>query len=175
MKSSMRRFWELVVALGIPHSRHTRPRETTCPWDGKVLHGISTDHDTFEFDLWHEVGHALVASDAGWKLAGWGQGMVYDGTDGGPLLDHCGVEEDASALGIWLQMFVGRDPEGALNHADCHSWLEVPCQDNPMRRACWYTHLEGMKLYLRRRITARLTRAGYANPWDDTQVPPWAV
>ncbi len=74
-------------------------------------------------DLWHEVGHALIAPDAGWLLDGWGQGDVYDLRPGGPELPHAGTEPGASALGIWLHWRVGGDALGASRHAEDHNWI----------------------------------------------------
>lgn len=116
-------------------------------------------------DLWHEIAHWLIASSKGQKLPGFGQGTVYDGSPGGHELPMEGYEEDASALGIWLQLRLGQDLDGADEHAREHDWGGFGMESHP------FQHLATVQAYIKRRIMKRLRRAELLNPWEDPSFP----
>jgi hypothetical protein len=152
-----RRMWRVARAVGLPVSPRTFNGGTS-PWDGDVLHGHVTARGEGDADWWHEIGHFLVAPEEGLRLRGWGQGMVYDGTDGGPELGNGGQEEDASAVGIWCQAVLGKDPEGAEVHARYHSWKRD--------ERSWRGHLhKEMDPAIRDRVRDRLRAKGLQTPW----------
>jgi len=172
---SLDKVWEVASALGMPISPDTRVQTSgmECPWDGKFLHGHRdhphSDAEGTTWDWWHEIGHWLVASEEGQKLPGFGQGMVYDLSDGGPRLKGCGYEEHASAIGIWLQHELGDDPEGARGHADHHSWsTELVDGLYDPHQAHWHEGLD-VPVYVRHRVAGRLVAAGFTTPWSRGQ------
>lgn len=167
--------WEVASKLGMPISPDTKVQTIgrECPWDGKFLHGHRdhphSDAEGVTMDWWHEIGHWLVASKEGQKLPGFGQGMVYDLSDGGPRLKDCGYEEHASAIGIWLQHELGNDPEGARDHAGHHNWsTETVDGLYDPHLAHWHEGLD-VPLYVRHRVAGRLTAAGFTTPWSRGQ------
>lgn len=157
-----RRMWEVARKLQIPCSPRTASR-TGCPWDGSVLHGkVLTGFE--ESDWWHEIGHFLVAPEEGQRFPGWGQGRVYDGSDGGPILADPAEEQHASAIGIWCQVHLGRDPEGGAVHSEYHSWHKSP--ENNQSHAWFLAH--HFSDVLKSRVSLRLEAAGFSHPWVKT-------
>lgn len=179
--------WEVADRIGLPNDRNAHPSRGSCPWDGFQLCGAG-ERD-LDADLWHEIGHALVAPDYGWKLHGWGQGMVYEGSPGGRLLFGAGEETDASAVGIWAQAVLGGDPDGAHKHAEEHSW-DSPGPDSYLLRldhplladTRWCERRDRVLGYLvlgrgrdnlytgtwasvKKRVENRLVAAGLPSPW----------
>lgn len=155
-----RRMWEVARKLQIPCSPHTRSK-TGCPWDGSVLHGkVLSSFE--ESDWWHEIGHFLVAPEEGQKLPGWGQGMVYDGSDGGPVIsEDLAEEQHASAVGIWCQIHLGKDPEGGAVHSEYHSWHPSP--ENTESHPWFLAHR--FPDVVKNRVSLRLEAAGFLHPW----------
>jgi hypothetical protein len=121
-------------------------------------------------DWWHEIGHALIAHKRCWSLKGWGQGRVYDFSDGGPVdLDGGGNEPDASAIGIWCQHVLGHDVGGARAHAVHHGWNlpGEPPGSHAVNELTWADGLEVVDLATRERVTSHLHAAGFQAPWDE--------
>lgn len=170
---SLEKAYIIATKMGIKCSINTYPSSGMCPWDGKLLH-INENHPYLNdhiMDVWHEIGHALVALKKHWKYRGWGQGMIYDGTYGGPEF-HCtiaGVESHASALGIWLQKVIGEDILGSKNHAAFHEWIEG-FDDLPTDSYYSYEkELEEMSTKakkIKNRIQKRLKQNNILSPWD---------
>jgi hypothetical protein len=162
-----KRMWRTARAIGLPCSPRTFA-EKECPWDGKVLHGHARISGQGICDWWHEIGHFLVAPEKALKLRGWGQGTVYDGTEGGPEILDEADEPDASAVGIWCQQVFGLDPEGARVHAEFHSWIasNSPSMYKGSREKSWQQHLADMLSPVRDRVEQRLSRAGLPTPWS---------
>ncbi len=148
-----RRMWEVAQALGIPCSPRTMAKGG-CPWDGRALHGRTLEAGEGIQDWWHEIGHFLIAPEEGHTLPGWGQGRVYDMSDGGPVIKGCGLEEYASATGIWCQHILGRDPIGAAQQAEHHGWAP----------GAWLQGCRDIKEPFFSRVASRLEAAGLLDP-----------
>lgn len=129
-RRSRRRVFGLFRALGLPVSAgKSIPEACRCPWfEGelrgwRVVYGAPRSRArVWVADLWHELGHALIAPVEGWSLPGWGLGPVYDGQPGGRRLRDGATEALASALGIWLHRAVGRDTPEVRRHIEHHDW-----------------------------------------------------
>lgn len=182
--------FEIATRLGLPNSPSTAAAggegipHTDCPWDGVALHGkvFTTRSRVVECaieDYWHELGHALVAPRRYWNLRGWGQGMVYDGNDGGPVYPDAGHEADASAVGIWLHGLY--DTREATRHAEYHSWgendetgtLGLSLLRHPFLELRRYFQT-GITPGVKRRVAARLRRIGLPSPWRPPALDPLA-
>lgn len=81
------------------------------------------------------------------------------------MVHQASEESDASAMGIWLQLVVGKDEQGAQGHAWEHSWRSL---DSVLR----HLGLErdtGVPLWLNPRVKARIHKrllaAGFPSPW----------
>ncbi len=169
MDKSRKRMWRIARAIGLPCSPRTFS-ERECPWDGKVLHGHVGGSSEGICDWWHEIGHFLVAPEQALGLRGWGQGTVYDGTDGGPEILDEADEPDASAVGIWCQHALGLDLDGARAHSEYHGWVSAKNQNLYGRKLekSWQQHLSDMASPIRDRVEQRLSRAGLSTPWSTT-------
>lgn len=128
------------------------------PWSGSAL------FDAPERDLYHEIGHWLVAEPAHRQYGGFGFGASYDGlsspeADGPYLLDGSETSEDllestASALGILLHF--ADDREAGEGHADYHGWDRYPF-------LCFlYPNVESARTFLRDQSTVASDRARVA-------------
>ena len=114
------------------------------PWDGKKLNGMKMRSgcpkaQSYQ-DLFHEIGHWLVAAPERRKYPTFGLGMSYDALPGDLLVRSrvIAIDEEvqASAVGILLHATVA-DPRGAWRHADDHSWFDHSWFDQRTKDA-WF-------------------------------------
>lgn len=188
MDENRARLWEVAARLGM----EVRPDDCAppfgCPWTGLALcgygdPGTGVPREASLADLWHEIGHYLVACTRGQSLRGWGMSDdIYDGSDpGGPACERHAEEPDASAIGIWCQHVLGQDCEGARLHADEHGWKDSKYdRDNGLAGAVEHLLKLGVRpgrhIYrcerrvsrgrtVKRRVIRRLRGAGFTTPW----------
>lgn len=175
------KIWQTASALGIRCSPHTLS-STGSPWDGEVLHGARLpmgEHERKECDWWHEIGHFLVAPLEGRRLVGWGQGDVYDGSPGGPVLADLAEEPHASLMGIWLHQFIGGERDAAKEHAWVHEWSDARDSSVCEWELVWQDQFLipsgsveaiGFPAEIMIRIHSRLREAGLGSPWTEDQI-----
>ena len=123
--------FEVCALLGIPFDKKgvtlVNGETWDTPWDGKKLNGRKmtcgrVERQSYQ-DLFHDIGHWLVADPERRQYPTFGLGMSYDALPGEKLVaTETDEEVAASATGILLHATVA-DPRGAWKHADDHSWF----------------------------------------------------
>ena len=123
--------FEVCELLGIPFDPEginiLEGKKYDTPWGGKKMNGLDCVGRKQKYqDLFHEIGHWLVASEERRSYPTFGLGRSYDLHPGELLLPTHGDSTDeeirASATGILLHAAVA-DPRGSWAHAEFHSWF----------------------------------------------------
>jgi len=133
------------------------------PWDGKQLHGACEGGLSREADLFHDIGHWLVASPDRRHLIGFGLGPSYDGAGGDqkddPLFKaYVLVEPEVQASAVGILLHAQQDPTQAGFHADEHGWFD------PGDR--WTDLRESIRKEIPERVLVLLESAGVEIDWS---------
>lgn len=127
--------------LGIPWYPHREPKpcwQRDAGWTGTALCGMTPRAGIRPMDLFHELGHWLVADPEHQGLPDFGEQFWYAPTTQArreaSILEAC-----ASAVGIWLQLQVEGEA-AAKRHTNDHGWESldvmlarlVEYRDNPL-------------------------------------------
>jgi hypothetical protein len=121
--------FQLCELLGIPFDPEGitsfQGRLWDVPWDGAKMNGRKASLQKQRYqELFHEIGHWLVAAPEFRGNPTFSLGMAYDTCPGKNLSPDAVAEEvKASAVGILLHATCA-DPRGSWAHAEEHMWMD---------------------------------------------------